>query len=101
VMVAFASEAQNIDGNGSLVNTATAGGDNLIRTGKLPNRPKNRDILFAHGLTRPLGTRPDRPARKPKYEPDKACYKNAKPNLNGPAAKPGPPDQALRARRGR
>jgi phospholipid/cholesterol/gamma-HCH transport system substrate-binding protein len=101
VMVAFASEAQTIDGNGSLVNTATAGGDNLIRTGKLPNRPKNRDILFGHGLTRPLGTRPDRPARKPKYEPDKACYKNAKPNLNGPAAVPGPPDQALRARRGR
>jgi phospholipid/cholesterol/gamma-HCH transport system substrate-binding protein len=101
VMTAFASEAQTIDGNGSLVNTATAGGDNLIRTGKLQNRPKNRDILFAHGLTRPLGTRPDRPARKPKYEPDKACYKNAKPNLNGPAATPGPPDQALRSRRGR
>jgi phospholipid/cholesterol/gamma-HCH transport system substrate-binding protein len=101
VMVAFASEAQGFDGNGSYVNTATAGGDNLIRTGKLKDRPKNRDILFGHGLTRPLGTRPDRPARKPKYEPDKACYKNAKPNLNGPAATPGPPDQALRARRGR
>jgi ABC-type transporter Mla subunit MlaD len=101
VMVAFASEAQGFDGNGSYVNTATAGGDNLIRTGKLQDRPKNRDILFAHGLTKPLGTRPDRPARKPKYEPDKACYKNAKPNLNGPAATPGPPDQALRARRGR
>jgi hypothetical protein len=100
-MTAFASEAQGFDGNGSYVNTATAGGDNLIRTGKLANRPKNRDILFAHGLTRPLGTRPDRPARKPKYEPDKDCYKNARPNLNGPAATPGPPDQALRARRGR
>jgi ABC-type transporter Mla subunit MlaD len=101
VMVAFASEAQSIDGNGSLVNTATAGGDNLIRTGKLANRPKNRDILYAHGLTRPIGTRPDRPARKPKYEPDRDCYRNARPNLNGPAAAPGPPDQALRARRGR
>jgi phospholipid/cholesterol/gamma-HCH transport system substrate-binding protein len=101
VMVAFASEAQGFDGNGSYVNTATAGGDNLIRTGKLKDRPKNRDILFGHGLTRPLGTRPDRPARKPKYEPKKACYKNAKPNLNGPAATPGPADQALRARRGR
>ncbi|MGH2978313.1 MAG: MlaD family protein [Solirubrobacterales bacterium] len=101
VMVAFASEAQGFDGNGSFVNTATAGGDNLIRTGKLPNRPRNRDILFGHGLTRPLGTRPDRPARKPKYEPDKACHTNAQPNLNGPAAAPGPPDQALRARRGR
>jgi phospholipid/cholesterol/gamma-HCH transport system substrate-binding protein len=101
VMVAFASEAQTIDGNGSLVNTATAGGDNLIRTGKLPNRPRNRDVLYAHGLTRPLGTRPDRPAKKPKYEPDRDCHKNAPPNLNGPAATPGPPDQALRSRRGR
>jgi ABC-type transporter Mla subunit MlaD len=101
VMVAFASEAQSFDGNGSLVNTATGGGDTLIRTGKLQDRPKNRDILYGRGLTRPLGTRPDRPARKPKYEPDKDCYKNAKPNLNGPAATPGPADQALRARRGR
>jgi hypothetical protein len=101
VMTAFASEAQGFDGNGSYVNTATAGGDNLIRTGKLANRPKNRDILYAHGLTRPLGTRPDRPARKPKYEPDRACHRNSVPNLNGPAATPGPPDQALRARRGR
>jgi phospholipid/cholesterol/gamma-HCH transport system substrate-binding protein len=101
VMTAFASEAQGFDGNGSYVNTATAGGDNLIRTGKLQDRPKNRDILYGHGLTKPLGTRPDRPARKPKYEPDKACYKNAKPNLNGPAANPGPPDQALRSRSGR
>jgi phospholipid/cholesterol/gamma-HCH transport system substrate-binding protein len=101
VMTAFASEAQTFDGNGSLVNTATGGGDTLIRTGKLSNRPRNRDILYGRALTRPLGTRPDRPARKPKYEPDKDCYKNAKPNLNGPAATPGPPDQALRSRRGR
>jgi hypothetical protein len=101
VMVAFASEAQSFDGNGSLVNTATAGGDNLIRTGKLQDRPRNRDVLYGHGLTRPLGTRPDRPARKPRYEPDKACHTNAQPDLNGPAATPGPPDQALRARRGR
>ena len=101
VMTAFASEAQTFDGNGSLVNTATGGGDTLVRSGKLSNRPKNRDILYGRALTKPLGTRPDRPARKPKYEPDKDCYKNPKPNLNGPAATPGPPDQALRSRRGR
>ena len=101
VMVAFASEAQGFDGNGSYVNTATAGGDNLIRTGKLQDRPRNRDILFGHGLTRPLGTRPKRPARKPRYEPDRACHRNAPPNLNGPAASPGPADQALRSRSGR
>jgi len=101
VMTAFASEAQSFDGNGSLVNTATGGGDTLIKTGKLQDRPKNRDVLYGRGLTRPLGTRPDRPAQKPKYQPNKDCYKNAKPNLNGPAATPGPADQALRARRGK
>ena len=101
VMTAFASEAQTFDGNGSLVNTATGGGDTLIRSGKLSDRPKNRDILYGRALTRPLGTRPDRPSSKPKYEPDKDCHKNAPPNLNGPAAAPGPPDQALRSRRGK
>ena len=101
VMTAFASEAQSIDGNGSLVNTATGGGDTLIKTGKLSDRPKNRDVLYGRGLTKPLGTRPDRPSKKPKYEPDKDCYKSAKPNLNGPAATPGPADLALRSRRGK
>jgi phospholipid/cholesterol/gamma-HCH transport system substrate-binding protein len=102
VMTAFASEAQSIDGNGSLVNTATGGGDILVKTGKLQDRPKNRDVLYGHALTKPLGTRPARPSKKPKYEPDKDCYKNAKPNLNGPAAKAGAPDQtALRSRSGR
>ena len=78
------------------MNTATGGGDTLIKTGKLSGRPKNRDVLYGRGLAKPLGTRPDRPSKKPKYEPDKDCYKNAKPNLNGPAATPGPADQALR-----
>ena len=61
MMAAFASEAQSIDGNGSLVNTATGGGDTLIKTGKLSGRPKNRDILY--------GTRSHAAARHPAEAP--------------------------------
>ena len=92
-MVAFASDAQGFDGNGSYTRTATGGGDILIRTDKLSDRPKNRDVLYGHALNPPLGTRPKRPSSKPPYKTDRDCYKNAKPNLNGPAAAAGPPDK--------
>jgi phospholipid/cholesterol/gamma-HCH transport system substrate-binding protein len=92
-MVAFASDAQGFDGNGSYTRTATGGGDLLIRTGKLANRPKNRDVLYAHALNPPLGSRPKRPSSKPPYKTDRACHKNARPDLNGPAAAAGPPDR--------
>ncbi len=91
-MVAFASDAQGFDGNGSYTRTATGGGDILIHTDKLADRPKNRDVLYGHALNPPLGTQPKRPSSKPPYKTNVDCYKNAKPNLNGPAAAPGPPD---------
>jgi ABC-type transporter Mla subunit MlaD len=92
-MVAFASDAQGFDGNGSYTRTATGGGDILIRTGKLSDRPRNRDVLYGHALNPPLGTRPKRPSRKPPYNTDRDCHKNARPDLNGPAAAAGPPDR--------
>ena len=92
-MVGFASDAQGFDGNGSYTRTATGGGDLLIRTEKLANRPRLRDVLYGKALVRPLGTRPTRPPRKPPYNTDRACYKNPLPNLNGPAAAAGPPDK--------
>ena len=91
-MVAFASDAQGFDGNGSYTRTATGGGDILVHTGKLANRPKNRDVLYGHALNTPLGTQPRRPSSKPPYKTSSACYKQARPNLNGPAAAPGPPE---------
>jgi hypothetical protein len=91
-MVGFASESQGFDGNGTYVRTATGGGDILVRTDKLANRPKGRDVLYGHALVPPQGTRPKRPSSKPPFKTDRACYKNAVPNLNGPAAAAGPPD---------
>jgi phospholipid/cholesterol/gamma-HCH transport system substrate-binding protein len=92
-MVAFASDAQGFDGNGSYTRTATGGGDLLVRTDKLSGRPKNRDILYGHALNPPIGTQPTRPSSKPPYKTNVDCYKNARPNLNGPAAAPGRPDK--------
>jgi ABC-type transporter Mla subunit MlaD len=92
-MVGFASDAQGTDGNGSYTRTATGGGDLLIRTGKLSNRPKNRDILYGHALVPPLGTRPKRPSKAPPINSKRDCYKNSPPWLNGPAAAAGPPDR--------
>ena len=92
-MVAFASDAQGFDGNGSYTRTATGGGDLLIRTDKLSGRPKNRDILYGHALVPPIGTQPKRPSSKPPFKTNVDCYKNARPDLNGPAAAPGPPDK--------
>jgi phospholipid/cholesterol/gamma-HCH transport system substrate-binding protein len=94
-MVGFAGEAQGFDGAGSYVRTATGGGNNLLQTGKLANRPKGRDQLYGNALLPPQGTRPKRPSKRPPYKPDVACYKNAKPDLNGPAAAAGAPDKSI------
>jgi ABC-type transporter Mla subunit MlaD len=91
-MVGFAGEAQGFDGNGSYVRTATGGGQTLIKTGKLSGRPASRSQLFGHATVPPLGTSPKKPSKMPPYKTSRACYKNAAPNLNGPAAGPGAPD---------
>jgi ABC-type transporter Mla subunit MlaD len=92
-MVGFASDAQGFDGNGSYTRTATGGGDLLVRTGKLSNRPRQRDILYGHALVAPQGTRPKRPSKAPAINFKRDCYKNTPPDLNGPAAAAGPPDR--------
>src|SRR5439155_22404674 len=92
-VVGLAGESQGFEGNGSYTRTATGGGDVLVKTGKLAGRPKNRDVLYGNALVPPRGTRPARPAKTPPLKPNVAWYKNTKPDLNGPAAKPGPGDQ--------
>jgi hypothetical protein len=98
-MVGFAGDAQGFDGAGAYTRTATGGGETLIKTTKLSGRPQGRDQLFGNALVPPLGTRPKKPSRKPPFNTSRACYQNAKPNLNGPAAGPGAPD-ATAARAG-
>jgi phospholipid/cholesterol/gamma-HCH transport system substrate-binding protein len=95
-VVGLAGESQDFEGNGAYTRTATGGGDQLIKTGKLSNRPKGRDVLYGNAIVPPQGTRPKRPSKRPAFRPDVACYKSEKPNLNGPAANAGPPDTVVR-----
>jgi virulence factor Mce-like protein len=95
-VVGLAGESQDFEGNGSYTRTATGGGDVLVKSGKLSGRPKSRDTVWGHALVPPRGARPVRPAKLPPFKPGVACYKNPKPDLNGPAAKAGAGDQVLR-----
>ena len=93
-LVGFAGEAQNFDGNGQYTRVQTGGGaEHRRRATKLPGTGSAR--LASCSATRscqPLGTRPTHPDKKPPYKPDSACYKNKRPDLNGPAAAAGPAD---------
>ena len=100
-VVGLAGDAQGFDGNGTYTRTATGGGNVLVKTGKLSNRPRNRDVLYGNALVPPKGTRPKKPSKLPAFKPNVACYKNAKPNLNGPEAKAGAPDATLALRGGK
>jgi phospholipid/cholesterol/gamma-HCH transport system substrate-binding protein len=95
-VVGLAGESQDFEGNGSYTRTATGGGDVLVKSGKLSGRPKNRDVVYGNALVPPRGTRPARPAKAPPIKTNVACYKNTKPDLNGPASKPGAGDTILR-----
>ena len=91
-MVGLASQSANFDGNGLYTRVQTGGGANPAHSEKLPGTGPLDSPLIGNALVQPLGTRPTRPDKKPPYSPDKDCYKNKRPDLNGPAAKAGPGD---------
>ncbi|MFN8162168.1 MAG: MlaD family protein [Solirubrobacterales bacterium] len=83
-------ESANFDGNGSYVRFQPGGGPVTVKT---PN-PKGSTApvaneMFGNTISPPLGTRP-RLRGVPPIRSDVACYKNAVPDLNGPAAAAGP-----------
>ena len=49
------------------------------------------DEMFGNTISAPLGMRPQRRGAPP-IKSGKPCFKNAVPNLNGPAAAAGPPN---------
>ncbi len=87
-MVGLASEGANFDGNGEYVRFQPGGGDQTISTGKYGGAAG--DTLFSNAPSKPLGTRPAYPGKRPPYNSDKPCYTNPLPDLNG--APSGPPD---------
>jgi phospholipid/cholesterol/gamma-HCH transport system substrate-binding protein len=85
-----AGESQNFDGNGSYVRFQPGGGPVTV---KQPNPSGSAADLggemFGNTISAPLGTRPQGHGVPP-IKSGKPCYKNALPNLNGPAAAAGP-----------
>jgi virulence factor Mce-like protein len=91
-LAGIAGEGQNFDGNGQYVRFLVGGGSHTVSTGtsNLGTEP-----LFANQLATPLGTRPAYPGQRPPYKPNEPCYRQQLPDLNGPAAQVGPPNQPV------
>ncbi len=77
-LVGLAGEGQNFDGNGQYVRFQTGGGANTIQLG-------GEAPQFGNLVGTPLGARPGKPRRKPPYRPDAPCYRQQRPDVNGPA----------------
>ena len=82
-LAALSGEGQNFDGNGMYVRFQTGGGANTVSLG---NSAFNSGELFGNNIAVPLGNRPAYPGKKSPYRPNEPCYKQQRPNLNGPAA---------------
>jgi virulence factor Mce-like protein len=87
-MVGLAGEGQNFDGNGMYVRFSPGGGDQMVSTGKVGGAAG--DVLFGKANSKPLGTRPAYPGKRPPYVSDVPCKDQKVPDLN--AAKVGSPD---------
>jgi ABC-type transporter Mla subunit MlaD len=77
-MTSLSSESQSFDGNGSYTRFQTGGSNQTVSTGPTTF---GGTPLFGNAGVAPVGTRPARPAKRPPYNRDVACYKNALPNL--------------------
>jgi phospholipid/cholesterol/gamma-HCH transport system substrate-binding protein len=90
----FAGESQNFDGNGPYLRFQSGGGtfgaNNGLVTTVQPGGGFNNDILYGRAPLAPAGSQPVT-SSKPPYNTGKACYTNDVPDVNGPAAAPGPP----------
>jgi ABC-type transporter Mla subunit MlaD len=85
-LTGLAGEGQGFDGNGMYVRVQPGGGDQTVSSGKTGGTGAN---LLANVVQPPLGTRPKYPGHRSPYKPDFPCYRNQRPDLNGPAAAVG------------
>jgi virulence factor Mce-like protein len=94
-LVGLAGEGQNFDGNGMYVRFQTGGGTQTVSLGSATS---SSGQLFGHNVAVPLGNRPFYPGHRSPYKPKATCYKQKRPNLNGPAAAKSPPTGAAAAK---
>jgi len=90
-LVNLAGVGQGFDGNGPYLRLQTGGGPSLVGNPN-PTTRTNDQINFTNTIEPPEGIQPVLPAAPPPFRMDVACATNAPPDLNGPAAAPGPAD---------
>src|SRR3954451_912688 len=92
-LVQLSGESQLFDGNGSFVRFQAGGGPSLVKMNN-PKGGSQNTSLWAHNISDPLGTRPALLGvnKRPPFRMDVPCYRNAPPDINGPAAAVAPPD---------
>ncbi len=88
----LAGESQGFDGNGPFVRFQAGGGPQFVRMG-VRGAPVPDNFLWGNNISAPLGTRPRLPVsgKLPPFRMDVPCYTQDVPDINGPAATPGPP----------
>ena len=94
----FSGESQEFDGNGSYIRFQTGGGSFGANNGlvgmPVPGTPVATDqVAYGHAQSAPIATQPVL-GPKPPFRTDVACQTSPVPDLNGPAATPGPPSPA-------
>jgi phospholipid/cholesterol/gamma-HCH transport system substrate-binding protein len=82
-LVGLSGEGQNFDGNGMYVRFQPGGGSQTVSLG---SESASTGQLFGNNVGIPLGNRPFYPGHRSPYKPKATCYKQKRPNLNGPAA---------------
>lgn len=94
-MVNVAGSASAFDGNGPFVRFQIGGGDQRVKMDD-PNfaGDPDYDVLYGTVSTPPLGTTPPDNGEPPLVA-NQRCYTQDVPDLNGPAATPGPPSPAV------
>ncbi len=89
--VELAGATQGFDGNGPYARLQ-AGGGPLLLQGTNPGGGVSNTLNFANSVVAPQGLRPGVSARTPPFRMDFPCFKNALPDVNGPAAATRAPD---------
>jgi phospholipid/cholesterol/gamma-HCH transport system substrate-binding protein len=88
-LTGLSGESQNFDGNGSYTRFQTGGGSNFVSTGQTLGGGSS-SVQYGNAIVQPIGARPARPASRPPYNRNFACYKNTIPDINGAATTSGP-----------
>jgi phospholipid/cholesterol/gamma-HCH transport system substrate-binding protein len=88
-LTGLSGESQNFDGNGSYTRFQTGGGSNFVSTGQALGGGSS-SVQYGNAIVQPIGARPARPAARPPYNRNFACYKNPIPDINGAATTSGP-----------